>query len=355
MPVSRHGTLSRSSVTPRSPLAPISTAEQVSPAAPMSWIAMTQSFAMISRHASSSSFSENGSPDLHGRPLLLGALAEFGRRHAGAMDAVAAGLGAEIDDRHADAGRRRVENLVGVGQPHRHGVDQIVAVVARVKTHLPADRRHAKGVSVTADARHHARHQMARFRMLGIAEAQRIETRDRPRAHGEHVAQDAADAGGGALIGLDVARVVVALHLEHDGQAIADVDHAGVLARPLDHPRRLGRQPAQMHFRGFVRAVLVPHRREDAELGEARLAPDQVEDALVLVRLEAVLGDQFGSDVGFVADHCLKVYIIPRGRVSEHRVSDATVRGHDPDALHPSPFYGHPLPQADPVHLTPPA
>ena len=62
MPVSRVGTLSRSSTTPRSPLAPISTAEQVSPAAPMSWIAITQSFAMISRQASSSSFSENGSP-----------------------------------------------------------------------------------------------------------------------------------------------------------------------------------------------------------------------------------------------------------------------------------------------------
>ena len=62
MPFSRHGTLSRSSVTPRSPLAPISTAEQVSPAAPMSWIAMTQPLCMISRQASSSSFSENGSP-----------------------------------------------------------------------------------------------------------------------------------------------------------------------------------------------------------------------------------------------------------------------------------------------------
>jgi len=61
MPVSRHGTLSRSSVTPRSPFAPISTAEQVRPAAPMSWIAITQPAAMISRQASSSSFSENGS------------------------------------------------------------------------------------------------------------------------------------------------------------------------------------------------------------------------------------------------------------------------------------------------------
>ena len=42
--------------------------------------------------------------------------------------------------------------------------------------------------------------------------------------------------------------------------------------------------------------MLVPHRREDAELGQRRLAADQVEDALVLVGLEAVLGDQFGGD-----------------------------------------------------------
>jgi len=58
------------------------------------------------------------------------------------VDAVAAGLGAEIDDRHVHAGRRRIKNLVGIGKAHRHGVDQDIAVVAGVETHLPADRRH---------------------------------------------------------------------------------------------------------------------------------------------------------------------------------------------------------------------
>ena len=71
------------------------------------------------------------------------------------------------------------------------------------------------------------------------AEAQRVEQRDRPRAHREDVAQDAADAGGRALEGLDRRGVVVALDLERHGQAVADVDHAGVLARALQHaPRR---------------------------------------------------------------------------------------------------------------------
>ena len=57
---------------------------------------------------------------------------------------------------------------------------------------------------------------MARLGVVGIAEAQGVEVGDRPRAHGEDVAHDAADAGRRALVGLDVGRVVVALHLEDD-------------------------------------------------------------------------------------------------------------------------------------------
>src|SRR3954451_18590563 len=107
---------------------------------------------------------------------------------------------------------------------------------------------------------------MTRLRMLGIAEGERIEARDRTCAHGEHVAEDAADAGRGALIRLDVARVVVALHLEYDGEAIADIDHARVLARALDHLRARDWKGLEMDLRGLIRAMLVPHRREDAEL-----------------------------------------------------------------------------------------
>ena len=258
----------------------------------------------IGRHDFEAGFQQQlfreGIADLHGRPLLGGIVVEFGRRHRGAVNAVAAGLGAEIDDRHVHAGGRRVENLVGVGEADRHRIDQNVAVIAGVETHLPADRRHAKRIAVAADAGDHARHQMPRLRMFRRAKAQRIEAGDRTRAHREHVAQDAADAGGRALIGLDVARMVVALHLEHDGLAVADVDHAGILARPLDHPRRLGRQATQMQPRRFVRAVLVPHRREDPEFGETRHPADQLEDALILVGLEAVAGDEFGGDLRLV-------------------------------------------------------
>ena len=240
---------------------------------------------------------------LHGRTFLLGIVVELRRRHRRAVDAVAAGLGAEIDDRHVDARRRRVENLVGLGEAHRHGVDEVVAVVARVEARLSGHRRHAERIAIAADARDHAGHEMPRLRVRRLAERDRVEAGDRPRAHGEHVAQDAADAGGRTLIRLDEARVVVALHLEHAGKPVADVDDAGILARSLDYPGRLGRQGAQMHLRGLVRAMLVPHRREDAELGDGRLAADQLEDALVFVRLEAMFGNEFGGDFGLAGHH----------------------------------------------------
>ena len=219
------------------------------------------------------------------------------------MDAVAAGLGAEIDDRLTDARGLGVEDLVGLRQADRHGVDQDVAVIAAMETSSAADIGHAEGIAIVADAGDDAGDQMAGLRVRRVAEAQRVEHRDRPRAHGEDVAQDTADAGGRALIGLDEGRVVVALHLEDDREPVADIDHAGILARALDHPGSLGRQRLQMDLRRLVGAVLVPHRRDDAELGDRRFAPDQVQEALVLVRLEAVLGDQLRGDLDVVGNH----------------------------------------------------
>ena len=66
-----------------------------------------------------------------------------------------------------------------------------------------------------------------------------------------------------------------------------------------------GRQRAQPFLRALVGAVLVPHGREDAELGQRRLAADQVEDALVFVRLQPVVGDEFRGDGDLVRNvHC---------------------------------------------------
>ena len=61
-----------------------------------------------------------------------------------------------------------------------------------------------------------------------------------PRTHREDVADDSADAGGRALERLDRARMIVALHLERDRPAVADVDHAGVFFAGFDEHRRAG-------------------------------------------------------------------------------------------------------------------
>jgi hypothetical protein len=134
--------------------------------------------------------------------------------------------------------------------------------------------------------------------MIGPPEAQRVEVGDRARAHREHVAQDPADACRGPLIGFDVRRVVVALHLEDRRLAIADVDDAGILARAADHLRAGGGELFQMDTRGFVRTMLGPHHREDAQLGQIGLATERMEHAIIFFGGQPVLGDDLGGDVG---------------------------------------------------------
>ena len=218
---------------PLPPLSAISAEDEVRPAAPMSWMAMMASVAISSRQASSSSFSVKGSPTCTVGRFSFDVLVEFRRGHGGAVNAVAAGLGADIDDGIARALGGGQENLVGARQADAHGVDQDVAVVAAVEIDFTAHRGHAHAVAITADAGDHARHQMPGLGMRRLAEAQRIHHGDGARAHGEDIAHDATHARRRALIGLDEAGMVVRFHLEDAGIAIADVDHAGILARAL--------------------------------------------------------------------------------------------------------------------------
>ncbi len=133
----------------------------------------------------------------------------------------------------------RVEDLVLFADAQRENVHQRIAVVALFENALAADGRHAEAVAVMRDAADHAVENapVARAvrRIVKRAEAQRIHHRDGPRAHGEDVAQDAADAGGRALKRLDVTGMVVRFDLERDHPAAADIDDAGVFARPLHH------------------------------------------------------------------------------------------------------------------------
>ena len=125
-------------------------------------------------------------------------------------------------------------------------------------------------------------------------EAQRVEQGDRPRAHGEDVAHDAADAGRRALVRLDRRGVVVRLDLEHGAVAAADIDRAGVLAAALGQHLRAGAgEEAQQRLAVLVAAVLAPHRAEHAQLDVVRLAVEQRDDLVVLVDGEGDQGQGF--------------------------------------------------------------
>ncbi len=169
-----------------------------------------------------------------------------------------------------------------------------------MEPHLAAHVWHAKAVAVAADTFHHALHQMRGLGVRGQAERQGIHRRDRPRAHREDVAQDAADAGRGALMRFDIGGVVVALHLEDDRLIVADIDDARIFARPADHLWPRGRQGAQPFLRALVGTMLVPHRREDAKLRETRRTPDDLQDARVFVGLQPVGADQILGDRWFL-------------------------------------------------------
>src|SRR4029453_3891494 len=95
----------------------------------------------------------------------------------------------------------RIEDLVGVSETDRHGIDQDIAVVARMKIHFTAKRRDPEGIAVATNAGDDTGDEVAGFRMIWAAEAQCIEGRYGTRTHGEDIAQDAADAGCRPLIG----------------------------------------------------------------------------------------------------------------------------------------------------------
>src|SRR5438105_6408838 len=154
------------------------------------------------------------------------------------MDAVSTGVGADEKEAVAGAFRAGSHQLVGPHQADAHRVDERVVGVAVLEVELAAHGRDPNAVAVTADARDHAFEVAAGGGQR--AEAQRVEERDGARTHRDHVADDAAHAGGRALVGLYRGRVVVRLDLEDRSPAFADLDRAGVLAWTL-HDTGAGR------------------------------------------------------------------------------------------------------------------
>src|SRR5687768_3049221 len=219
------------------------------------------------------------------------------------MDTVPPRAAAHVEDRIAHAARPGVEDLVALGDPEGEGVDQDVAVVTAMEPGLAADRGDAHAIAIVADASDYAVDQEAHARSVDLAEAQGIHAGDRARAHGEDVAQDAAHAGHRSLVGLDEARMVVRLHLEDRHPAVPYVHDAGVLARPLEHVRPLGRKLPQIDLGGLVRTVLGPEGGGDAELGPVRIAAQDPLQPLVLLGGHAEGTGNFWRDLRLLHHH----------------------------------------------------
>ncbi len=234
---------------------------------------------------------------LHGRLLLFRLVAdEFLRGHRGAVDSVAPGPGAHVDDGIAGPFRAAEEDPVPADDPDVHHVDEDVAVEAGVERRLSADRRDPHAVAVAGDPANDPVHEVPHPRRGKLAEAQRVQGGDRAGAHREDVAQDSAHARRGSLVRLDEGGMIVRLHLEGRREPVADVHDSRVLSRPLDDPGPGRRELLQVNAGRFVGAVLAPHRGEDPELHQVGLAAQDLQDAGVLLLRQVVFRDQLGGD-----------------------------------------------------------
>ena len=257
-----------------------------------------------------------GIADLHVGTLLLRFLAEFGGgQKRSAVDAVAAGFRAGINHGISGAAGAREKEFLAARDAERERVDQRIIRVAGLENDFAADGGNAETISVEADAANHAVKNVAVARDFfgrGVSgggsrrdgtEAQRIEHGDGPRAHGENVAQDSANAGGRALKGFDEARMIVRLDFEDGAEAVADVHDSGIFAGALHHTLALRGKALQVHAARFIGAVLAPHHAENSELGEIRVAAEDFLDARVFLGREAVLGGDLWSDFDVGINH----------------------------------------------------
>src|SRR6516164_1737382 len=93
--------------------------------------------------------------------------------------------------------------------------------------------------------------------------------------------------------------MIMRFDFENRADPVADVHHSCILSGSLHHARPGGRQPLQMHARRFVRAVLAPHHTENSQLRVIRIAPQNLLNASVFLRRQAMLGRNFRRNFDF--------------------------------------------------------
>ena len=103
------------------------------------------------------------------------------------MDAIAARLGSHINNGIANTGCLGGENTISARNADSHGIDQGIAIVARVEIHLAAHGRHTYTIPITANAAHHTINDALHTRRIRRAKTERIQIGNWPRAHGEDI------------------------------------------------------------------------------------------------------------------------------------------------------------------------
>ena len=91
----------------------------------------------------------------------------------------------------------------------------------------------------------------------------------------------------------------MAFHFEGHGKPAADIDDAGIFTGAVKHVGAFRRQILEIIARALVATVFRPHHRENTQLGKVRLAPEGLDDLLILVGREAVTSDDFRGNGGF--------------------------------------------------------
>ena len=199
--------------------------------------------------------------DLDRRALFVAARIDVLRgEHGRSTDSIATGTRAKQHNKVADASRGGALEIRGLEDADPHRVDEARLLVAGIEAHFATDVGHTNAVAVMTDTANGSVEESPCALGCWIAEAERVENRDRTGAHREDIAEDAADTGCGALKWLDSRRVVVALDLEGHTQAIADVNDAGVFARTLQNGGPGRWKTTQNRLRMLVAAVLAPEQ-----------------------------------------------------------------------------------------------
>ena len=233
-----------------------------------------------------SRFSSNGSPTCTlGRLSASSSSSEKPGRcqHADATDAVASGRGAEQHARFPTPEAWPSTSRSLGRMPDAEHIDQRVADIGLVEDRLAADVRDTHRVAVSGDTADDALGHPPAAGVVEGPEPQRVHDGDGPRSHGEDVADDAPDAGGGSLVRLDVAGVVVALDAKRNAMP-SPTSMTPAFSPGPDQTcgASVGRRFRCIRER-LVRAVLGPHDRVHRKLEVVGVAPQDRDDLVELV------------------------------------------------------------------------